>query len=108
MLLHVFRHIDAQQGVLIVEQEFRERPRQLGFADASWSQKYERPDGTLGVAKSRPRTPNRIRHAFESGVLSNHALSQAVFHTDQLFDLALEHFGDRYTGPFRDDAGDVL
>ena len=33
-LLHVLGHVDADQRVLVVEQERRQRPRQLGLADA--------------------------------------------------------------------------
>ena len=33
--LHVFRHVDADQGVLVVKQEFGERTRQLGLSHAS-------------------------------------------------------------------------
>ena len=34
MLLHVFRHVDAQQGVLIVKKKFGESAREFGFAHA--------------------------------------------------------------------------
>ena len=34
-LLHVLGHVDAHQGLLIVEQTLGERLRELGLADAS-------------------------------------------------------------------------
>ena len=36
-LLHVLGHVDADQRVLVVEQELRQRPGQLGLAHARWA-----------------------------------------------------------------------
>ncbi len=47
VLLHVFGHVDAEHGVLVVEQEFGERAGEFGFADARRSEKDEGTDGTL-------------------------------------------------------------
>ena len=38
VLLHIFRHVDADHGVLVVEQEFGERAGELGLADAGRAQ----------------------------------------------------------------------
>ena len=38
VLLHVFRHVDADQRVLVVEQECGQRLGQLGLADAGRAQ----------------------------------------------------------------------
>ena len=38
VLLHVFGHVDADDGVLAVEQEIRQRPAQLRLADAGGSE----------------------------------------------------------------------
>ena len=35
-------------------------------------------------------------------------MAQAIFHRDQLFDFAFQHFRDGDAGPLGDDAGDVL
>ena len=37
MLLHVLGHVDAEQGVLVVEQKFGEGAGEFGFADARWA-----------------------------------------------------------------------
>ena len=44
VLLHVLAHVDAGQGLLVVEQELGERPRGLGLADAGGAQEDERAD----------------------------------------------------------------
>ena len=41
MFFHVFRHVDANHVVLVVEQKFRESTRQFGFSDAGWTEKDE-------------------------------------------------------------------
>ena len=41
VLLHILRHIDAQHGALVVEEEFGEGPRELRLADARRSEKDE-------------------------------------------------------------------
>ena len=39
VFLHVFAHVDADHGVLVVEQKFRQRARQFGFPDAGRPEK---------------------------------------------------------------------
>ena len=39
--LHVLRHVDAHHGVLVVEEELRERASQLGLSDAGRSHEDE-------------------------------------------------------------------
>jgi hypothetical protein len=41
VFLHVFAHVDADHGVLVIEQKFRERAGQFRFANASGSEKNE-------------------------------------------------------------------
>src|SRR5207248_389944 len=37
--LHVFAHVDADHRVLVIEQKFRERARELSLTDPGWPQK---------------------------------------------------------------------
>ena len=104
MLLHVFRHVDAEHGVLVVEQKFGESAGQFGFADASGAEKNKGADRALGIAESGAGTANGVGHALQRCVLADNALAQALFHRDQLFDFAFEHFRDRNSGPLGDDA----
>ncbi len=108
VLLHVFGHVDADHGALVVKKKFGERARQFGFADAGRPEKNERPNRPLGIAQPGARTANRVGHAFERFVLADDALPQTVFHVDELLDFALEHLRNRNAGPLGDDAGDVF
>ena len=108
MLLHVFGHVDAHQGALVIEKKFGESAGEFGFADAGWTEKNERADGALGIAESGAGAADGVGHAFESLVLADDAMAQAVFHGDQLFHFAFEHLGDRDAGPLGDDAGDIF
>ena len=40
-LLHVFRHVEADHGLLVVEEKLGQGSGQLGFANARWAQEYE-------------------------------------------------------------------
>jgi hypothetical protein len=50
VLLHVFRHVDAYHGVLIVKEKFGQGTSQLRFTNAGWAQEDERADRTFGIA----------------------------------------------------------
>src|SRR5664279_4577687 len=108
MLLHILRHINAHHGVLVIEQEFRQRPRQLGLADYRWSEENKRTNRTSRIAESGARTPDGVGHALNRFVLSNNALPQTVFHGDQLLYFAFQHLRHRNAGPLADDLGDVF
>ncbi len=108
MLLHVFGHVDADHGALVVEKKFGKCARQFGFADAGWPQEYKGADRPLRIAQSGARTANGVGYAFERLVLSDDAQPQAVFHVDELLDFAFEHLGNRNAGPLGDDAGNVF
>ena len=46
-LLHVLAHVDADHRLLVVEEELRQRPRELGLADAGRAEEDERADRPL-------------------------------------------------------------
>ena len=108
MLLHVLGHVDAQQRVLVVEQEFGERTGEFGLADTRRSEENEGTDRPLRIAKPGTRTANCIGHPLERRILADDALAQALFHRDQLLHFAFEHLGDGNAGPLGDDARDVF
>ena len=53
VLLLIFRHVDADHGALVVEQELRQRARQFGLADARRPQKNEAADRPVGILQTR-------------------------------------------------------
>ena len=54
--LLVLGHVEPHQRALVVEHELRERPRKLGFADASRPEEHERADRPVRILQARPRT----------------------------------------------------
>src|SRR5579875_3371425 len=108
MLLHVFRHVDADHRALVVEQKFGERPRQFRLADAGRPQEQARADRPVRVLQTGAGAADRIRHGDDRFVLTDDALPQLLFHVQQLVALACEHLLDRDPGPARHDGGDVL
>ena len=58
VLFHIFRHVDADHRPLVVEQELRERARQLGLADARRSHAQKRSRRTIGVRQPGAGAPH--------------------------------------------------
>ena len=79
MPFHVLGHIDADHGLLIVEQALRQRLRELSLADTGRSQKQEGTDRPVGVLKTRPGTTYGIRHGTDGLLLTDNALGQLGF-----------------------------
>ena len=108
MLLLVLRHIDADHGALIVEQELGQRAGQLGFADAGGPKEHETADGPVGILQSGARPHHGFRHRLHGFVLAHHPLVQLLLQMQQLLHFAFEQLGNRNAGPAADHLGDVL
>ena len=52
VLLHVLGHVDAHHRLLVVEEEFCERTRRLGFADTGRAEENERPNRPIWILQS--------------------------------------------------------
>ena len=108
MLFHVFRHIDADHGVLVAEHGFRERLGQLGFAHAGRAEEQERADRTLGVAQADTAAADRLGDRSDGLILADYALMQRILEVQQALALILGHLGDRHAGPARDHSRNVV
>ena len=80
MLLHVFRHVDAHQRVLVVEQEVGERLGELGLADAGRAEEHERADRPVRVLQPGAGAAHRLRDGLHRLALADDALAELVFH----------------------------
>ena len=107
MLLGILRHVDADHRRLVVEQELRERLRELGLADTRRTQEQERTQGTIRIGDARPRTAYRIGHRHDRSLLADQALADMRLHREQLLGFALHHPPDGYAGPGRHHLGDI-
>ena len=102
------RHVDADHGPLVVEQEVGQRAGQLGLAHAGGAEEQERADGAVGVGQAGPAAADGVGHRGDRLVLADHPLVEHVLHADQLVHLALHEAGDGHAGPLGHDLGDVL
>ena len=108
MVFHVLRHVDADERLLVVEEELRQRPGQLRLADARRAQEHERADGPLWVLEPRPSAPYRVRDHRDRLVLADDACVQRVLHMQQPLSLRLQQPADGHTRPYSDQLRDVV
>ena len=66
------------------------------------------PFGRRGSDRPGARTTDRVRDDLHRFVLADDALVQRLFHAQEFFLLALEHFRDRNAGPLGNHLGDFL
>ena len=88
---HVFAHVNADHGLLVVEQKFRECFGCLGFAYARRTQEQERPHGTMAFFQTDSGASDRVCDHLERALLADDAPAESLFHFDQLFLFAFEH-----------------
>ena len=100
-------HVDADQGILVVEEEFRQGPGDFGLAHARGAQEEEAPDGPLGIAQARPVAAEGIADGRQGRILAHHALAEAGLHLEQFLHLALQDPAHGNAGPAAHDGGDV-
>ena len=108
VLLLVLRHVDTNHRLLVVEQEFGQRARQLGLADAGRAQENEAAERTVRVLKTGARATHGVGHRLNGFVLADDPLMETVFHLEQLLDFPFHQPADRDVRPAADDLGDVL
>src|SRR5579883_74487 len=108
VLLHVLRHVDADDGLLVIEEELGEGAGRLGLAHAGRPQEEEAGQRAVGVLQPGARATNGVRDDLQGQVLPHDALAQAVFHGQQSLYLSLHQSGDRNMRPLGDDLGHVL
>src|SRR3990172_3839855 len=108
MPLLIFGHVDADHGLVIVEQELGKRPCEFGLAHARGAEKDEAADRPVRVLDARPRPPDSVGHGRYGLILAHHAPAQPFLHVQELLDLAFKHPAHGDAGPFRHDLGNVL
>ncbi len=106
VLLGEFRHVHADQGVLVVEQELREGLGQLGLADAGRASEDERTGRTLRILESHTSSTDGAAQRGHGLVLSDDALVEFGFHAHQLLGLRLRELEHRNARGLRNHLGD--
>ena len=86
---HVLAHVDANQCVGRVEQEFCQSLGEQSLTHTSRAQEHKRADGSARVAQSGAVAANGARNLVDGFVLSHHLALQFVVHAKQPDALAL-------------------
>src|SRR5262249_10284919 len=108
VLLHVLRHIEADEALVAAEQEVCQRTRYFGLADAGRAKEQERADRAIGSFQARARTADRPRQRADRVLLRDHALVQLFLDAEQFRHLLFFDRGDGHASPARDDIFNVL
>src|SRR4051794_30435983 len=62
VLLHIFRHVDPNHGLIGIKQELRQSPSEFSLADPGWSKEDETAQWPVRIRKAGPRAPNGVRN----------------------------------------------
>ena len=98
-LLHVLRHVDADERLRVGEEELGQRAGQLGLADAGGAAENERADRALGILEPGAAPPDGPRHRPDGLVLAHHGEVDLVLHAEQPGGFGLLQPGERNAGP---------
>ncbi len=88
MLLHELGHIKANHRSFSSKEELCEAPRDLGLANARWSQEKKRSNRAVRIFETSARTPNRAGQCRDGRPLRDYALVQFSFDTQELLRFA--------------------
>ena len=108
VLLHVFGHVQADHGLLAVEEFGGQGLGELGLADPGGTEEQEGADGAAGVLHAGPGALHGLGDGAHGLVLSDHARPQALAQLQEALALALEQLAHRDPGPAGDDLRDLL
>ena len=109
MLLHVLRHVDADHGLLVIEEELRQRPRSLRLAHARWSQEDETSRwGAWGRSARRATGESRWRPCRSASSCPTTRSRSRPSICTSLLHFAFQHLGHRDAGPLAHNLGNVF
>ncbi len=106
--LLVLAHVQADHGLLVIEEELSQGPAQLGLAHARGAQEDEATDGPVGILQASTGTAYRVSDGGYGFVLPHHAVVQALLYMEQFLDLPFHQAGNGDAGPTGDHLGYVL
>src|SRR3954447_17202525 len=101
-------HVDLDEGVVLAEQELRERLGELGLTDTRGAGEDEGTTRTARVLEARTRAPDRLADALDGLFLADDPLVELVLHAEQPGGLLLGQLEDGDSGPVGQHLGDLL
>ncbi|VUX33552.1 Uncharacterised protein [Bifidobacterium pseudocatenulatum] len=108
ILLGEFGHVDTNQRVLVVEQEFGERLGQLGLANTGGAGEDERTGRTLRILQANTCAADGTAQCGHGLILADDALVQLAFHGHELLGLGLGELEHRNAGGLGNHFGDDI
>ncbi len=89
VFFHVLAHVDADHGVLVVEEKLGQRFAQLRFTHARRSEEDEGTDGAVLILQPGARAAHRVADCRNGPALPDHPGAEPVFHADEFLAFAL-------------------
>ena len=83
MAFHELGHVQANDGVLVVEEEARQLAGELGLAHAGRPQEDERADRAAGVLEAGPGPADGLRDDLDRVLLADQAGVDVLLHAQQ-------------------------
>src|SRR5258708_1258328 len=108
MLLHEFRHVEADQSFFATEHELGERSRDFGLAYAGRPEEQERSDRAVRALQPGAAAADGAGQGADGFVLRDDAPVQFFFDAQQFLRLFFFNRSDRDAGPAADHVLDVL
>src|SRR5438067_13359895 len=108
MALHELRHVEADDRLLVIEEEAGQLASQLRLTDAGWPEEDERADGPLRVLEAGACPPHRLGDDLDGIVLADQTGVDILLHPHQSGGLLLDEARHRQAGSRIDDLRDVL
>src|ERR1700736_2185632 len=108
VLLHVLAHVESNHRVFVIEQKLGQRATQFGLPHSSRTEEDEGTNWPIFVLQTSSGATYRIGNRPDRFALSDHSLSETLFHMNELFFLTLLEPGYRNPGPTCDHLRDIL
>ena len=83
VLLHVFAHVDLDQGILITKHEFRQGFRGQCFSDTGWTGKQKHTGRSTWVFQAAAAASDTLGDLLDRFVLAHNTSMQFFFHAQQ-------------------------
>lgn len=99
VLLHVFRHVDANEHLIIIKKLLGKGLCELRFAYTGWAQEEEGARRLLRTAQTGSRPQNCFCNRLDRLVLPNYSVVQPLCESNQPLLLILAKPSDRNAGP---------
>ena len=99
MFFLVFTHVNADHGLLVVEQKQGQGLGQFGFADPGGAHEQKGTDRTVFVLQSGAVASHGFGHGLHGGILTDDPTVQFIFEVQEFGFFAFQHALNRDAGP---------